>query len=194
MDRTVSQQKKKFVLNYVYAILVGMLVVAGAITIALVGSQNTNKAIVGDETINVSNNTYVVPMKNFTIQKDYSGTELQYNSTLKQWEIHKAIDFLATDDLQVFAVLDGTVSKVYSNYLEGTVVEIAHSNGMVSVYKSLAEDIKVAVGDVVVGGQVIGMAGQTMAQELDGGAHLHLEMLLNGKKVDPNNYLPLGNK
>ena len=133
-------------------------------------------------------------MKNATISKDYSGSELQYNDTLKQWEIHKAIDFKAGDDLDVFAVSNGTVSNVYTNYLEGTVIEITHNNGLTSVYKSLASDVNVKVGDKVSAGQTIGKAGETMAQELNTGAHLHFEMLSNGVKVDPNNYIDLGNK
>lgn len=195
MDRTTSKQKKKFALNYIYATLIGMLVVACSITIAFVNAGKVKPdANVGGESVGVSANTYVVPMRNATIQKDYSGTELQFNDTLKQWEIHKAIDFIATDDTQVFAVANGTVSKVYNNYLEGGVVEISHDNGLVTVYKSLATEINVAVGDIVSAGDVIGNASETMAQELNSGAHLHFEMLVKGVKVDPNNYLPLGNK
>lgn len=195
MNRSASQQKTKFAMNYVYATIIGMLVVACALTIAFVNAGKvTTEAEVGGEGVSVSANTYVVPMRNATIQKDYSGTELQFNDTLKQWEIHKAIDFIASDDTQVFAVANGTVSKVYTNYLEGGVVEISHNNGMVTVYKSLASEINVSVGDVVNAGDVIGTAAETMAQELNTGAHLHFEMLLKGTKVDPNNYLPLGNK
>lgn len=195
MDKTNSQQKKKVVMNYVYAILIGILVIACAVTIALVSVDNSNgRADVGDDGIDVSTTTYVVPMQNATIAKDYSGTELQYNDTLKQWEIHKAIDFIATDNLNVYAVADGTVSNVYTNYLEGTVVEISHSDGIVSIYKSLASDVSVAVGDTVSAGQVIGQVGDSMAQESNTGAHLHFEMTVNGVKVDPNDYLSLGDK
>lgn len=195
MDKTNSQQKKKVVMNYVYAILIGILVIACAVTIALVSANNSNgRADVGDDGVDVSTTTYVVPMQNATIAKDYSGTELQYNDTLKQWEIHKAIDFIATDNLNVYAVADGTVSNVYTNYLEGTVVEISHSDGIVSIYKSLASDVSVAVGDIVSAGQVIGQVGDSMAQESNTGAHLHFEMTVNGVKVDPNDYLSLGDK
>lgn len=195
MDRTTINQKKKFSLNYIYATLIGMFVVACSLTIALVNSGKVqDNANIGGSEVPVSANTYVVPMRNATINKDFSSTELQFNDTLKQWEIHKAIDFVATDDTQVFAVANGTVSKVYNNYLEGGVVEISHNNGLVTVYKSLSTEINVAVGDVVSAGDVIGTAGVTMAQELNSGAHLHFEMLVNGVKVDPNNYLPLGNK
>ncbi len=195
MDRTNSQQKKKIVMNYVYAVLIGILVIACAVTIALVSTNNSNnRADIGDDGIDVSTTTYVVPMQNATIVKDYSGSELQYNDTLRQWEIHKAIDFQAGDDLNVYAVADGTVSNVYTNYLEGTVIEISHSDGIVSIYKSLNSEVSVAVGDNVSAGQIIGQVADSMAQESNTGTHLHFEMTVNGVKVDPNDYLSLGDK
>lgn len=193
MVKNKSIQKKNTI-NYVYAIIVAMLVIACATTIALITSKNTSKASVGNDSVPVSSTIFVVPMQNATIAKDYSGTELQYNETLKQWEIHKAIDFVASDDLNVYAVSSGTVSNVYTNYLDGTVIEISHSNGLVSIYKSLNKEVNVAVGDKVKAGDVIGQVAETMAQELNTGAHLHFEMTSNGTKVDPNNYLDLGNK
>lgn len=194
MNKTKTTQKKNAMWNYVYALIIAMLVVACAVTIALVSAKNTKSASIGNETIPVSSTTFVSPMRNATIAKDYSGAELQFNDTLKQWEIHKAIDFVASDDLNVYAVSDGTVSNVYTNYLEGTVVEIAHKNGLVSIYKSLLKDVNVAIGDVVVAGDVIGQVGESMAQELNTGAHLHFEMTKDGAKVNPNDYLDLGNK
>lgn len=193
MDKSNTQQKKTIVSNYLYATLVGLLVVACALTIALTTASGLNGAEVGP-VVEVSGNTYMLPMQNATLQKDYSGSELQYNDTMKQWEIHKAIDFKAGENLDVMAVASGSVSKVYTNYLEGTVVEIAHSNGVVSIYKSLAKDVAVKVGDKVSAGAVIGKASDSMAQELNCGAHLHFEMTVNGVKVDPNNYLALGEK
>lgn len=196
MQKTATEQKKKVILNYVYATIIGALVVTCAIVIALVNAKpsTTTENIIPNDSIPVATTTYVVPVKNATITKDYSASELQFNDTLKQWEIHKAIDFVASDDLNVYAVTNGTVSNIYTNYLEGTVIEISHSNGLVSVYKSLNNDAKVSVGDKVSAGQIIGTLSETMAQELNTGAHLHFEMLLNGVKVNPNNYLDLGNK
>ena len=193
MDKSKTLQKKN-TWNYIYALIIGMFVVACAITIALVSSNNSTKANVGDTTVPVSSTTFVVPIKDATIAKDYSGAELQYNETLKQWEIHKAIDFVAGEDKNVYAVSDGTVSNVYTNYLEGTVIEIAHKNGLVSVYKSMLKDVSVNIGDVVSAGHVLGQVGETMAQEINVGAHLHFEMTKDGFKVNPNDYLDLGNK
>ena len=195
MDKTKLNQKKSSYWSYIYAGIVAFLVVACAVTIAVVNAKNTtNKANIGGETIEVATNTYVVPMKDATIAKDYSSSELQFNDTLKQWEIHKAIDFVAGEDVNVYAIADGTVSKVYTNYLEGTVIEISHNDGIVSVYKSLNQDIKVSAGQKVSGGNVIGSVSESMAQELKTGAHLHFEMSKNGVKVNPNDYLDLGVK
>lgn len=198
MQKTTSEQKKKVILNYIYATVAGILVVACAIVIALVNA--TPKEIVNtetnikEETVIVAAPTYVVPIKNATISKDYSATELQYNDTLKQWEIHKAIDFLASDDTQVYAISNGTVSNIYTNYLEGTVIEITHDKGLTSIYKSLNKEVKVSVGDKVSAGQVIANVADTMAQELNSGAHLHFELIKNGNKINPADYLDLGSK
>ena len=196
MDKTQNKQKRNNLMSYIYAAIIALLVIACAVTIAFVNAKNTNKsANVGtDDTVQVAATTFVVPLKNATVAKDYSASELQYNETLKQWEIHKAIDFLAGDDLNVYATSDGTISKVYTNYLEGTVIEISHKDGIVSVYKSLNKDVKVSVGDKVNAGAVIASVTESMASELNTGAHLHFEMLKNGTKVNPNNYIDLGNK
>lgn len=193
MDKNKLNQKKSFAVNYVYATLIGILVIACAVTIALVGQYNSNSSgNVGR--IPVAGTTYVVPMKNAVIQKDYSATELQYNDTLKQWEIHRAVDFVGSGDLSVLAIADGTVSNIYTNYLEGTVIEIMHNNNVISIYKSLAKDVNVAVGGKVNAGQTIGQASDSMTQELNTGVHLHFEMTINSTKVDPNDYLALGDK
>ena len=164
--------------------------------IALVNnkSNTTIENITPNEKVPVAVETYVVPIKNATIAKDYSATELQFNDSLKQWEIHKAIDFIATNNTDVFAISNGTISNIYTNYLEGTVIEITHGKGLVSIYKSLDKNVNVSVGDIVTAGQKIGSVSVSMAQELNSGAHLHLEMLLNGVKVNPNNYIDLGSK
>lgn len=193
MDNSKTFQKKNS-WNYIYALIVGMLVVACAVTIALISAKNTSSANISNTTVPVSSSTFVVPMKDATIAKDYSAAELQFNAMLKQWEIHKAIDFVAGEDKNVYAVTNGTVSNIYTNYLEGTVIEIAHKNGLVSIYKSLNKDVNVKVGDIVSAGDVIGQVGETMAQELNSGAHLHFEMTKDGVKVNPNDYLDLGNK
>lgn len=202
MEKSERELRKKVIFNIIYATIIGLLIVACIVTIVAVNGKTVNtknptQSVKPDanikEDVVVSTTTYVVPIKDATIAKDYSATELQYNETLKQWEIHKAIDFIAGENLDVFAITSGTVSNVYNNYLEGTVIEITHNNGLVSVYKSL-EVANVSVGDKVNAGQVIGKVGNSMAQELNAGAHLHFELFENGVKINPSNYLDLGSK
>ena len=198
MNKTNSQpQKKRTLYTCIYALIIGLVILACAIIIATISTQRgkTNQEVGGSEDlVEVSGSSYVVPMFGATVCKDYSSTKLQFNNSLKQWEIHKAVDFLVGEDANVAAIHNGTVSKVYKNHLEGTVIVISHSNGLESIYKSLSENVKVKVGDVVSAGQLIGTASDSMAEEQAMGAHLHLEIHLNGDPVDPNNYLSLGNK
>ena len=194
MERYQTSQRRKLLYSFLYAAIVGLLVLSCAVVISAVNKDKplSSDISIGEE-IQVSSTVFVNPMKNATIVKDYSASELQYNDTLKQWEIHKAVDFVSAESSDVFAVADGRVTNVYTNYLEGTVIEITHANGIVTVYKSLAET-NVAIGDKVGAGQKIGLASESMAQELNAGAHLHFEIFENGIKVNPNNYLDLGSK
>lgn len=197
MNKTQNPQKKRILTTTIYAVIIGLLVLACAIVIATVTSkQNLTNAEIGDSEgdVGVSTTVYVVPVKDATILKDYSATEYQYNDTLKHWEIHKAIDFLAEKGADVYAFADGTVTDVKTNHMEGTYVEITHSNGLVSVYKSMDSKLNVKVGDKVIAGTVIGTVGDQMGKELNSGAHLHFELWRNGDKVDPNDYLALGEK
>lgn len=137
---------------------------------------------------------FLSPLLNFEIEKDYSNSALQYSKTLKQWEAHKAIDFLAEEGTDVYAVMDGTITEVSYNYLMGNVVKLDVGHGLVVVYKSLENDPPVKVGDKVKRGDVIGKVGTTAKSEASDGAHLHLETWLNGENVDPNEYLDLEEK
>ncbi len=199
MNSTKSPQKKKIITTTIYAVIIGLLVIACAIVIAMVSAKQTtnNVADVGggeESDITVSTPTYFVPMKGAVLLKDYSKTEYQFNDTMKHWEIHKAIDLKVGESADVMAIADGTVSEIYTTNLDGTVIKIAHANGLVSIYKSLDSKVNVKVGDRVSGGSVIGTATDSMQYELNSGAHLHLETVLNGVKVDPNDYISLGDK
>ena len=194
--KTQQPQKKRTLLTCIYALIVGLLILACAIIIATITTKRgkTNQEVGTGDVVDVSTSSFVVPMQGATVIKDYSGTKLQYNNSLKQWEIHKAVDFLVGENTDVYAIASGTVSEIYTNHLEGTVVKISHGDGLVSVYKSLDKKVAVKVGDKVSAGSIIGSASNSMVEELNSGVHLHLEILLNGVKVDPNNYLSLDNK
>ena len=186
MEIRKENKFKNFFKRYGAIALAGVFTVAIALTIALTVTDQ------GSE-VSTTNLDFQVPMNNAEILKDYSDTDLQFNEVLNRWEIHLGIDFTSTDTA-VFSVLDGTVTSVSNNSLEGNVVEITHSNGFVSVYSSLADDLLVRDGDTVQKGTQIGNASNTAGREVEEGNQLHFVLLLNGEEVDPNNYLDLQNK
>ncbi|MBQ7880969.1 MAG: M23 family metallopeptidase [Clostridia bacterium] len=189
---TMDKSRKNTIRTIAYAILVAFAIILSTTLIAV----NVNKSSAPSNAsiaVGTTPITYVAPMENASVVKDFSNKELQYNDTLKQWEIHKALDITSDTSNNVLAIANGTVTNVYTNYLEGGVIEITHNNGIKSVYKSL-EDISVKNGDYVNAGDVIASVSSSMARELNTGNHLHFEMFENDLSVNPNNYIDFSNK
>ncbi len=177
--------------KYGYLALLG-LGILGLILIIVFTTTGTSKP----HQEPVVNNTvsFGLPVLDATVSKGFSDKKLQYNETLKQFEIHLGMDFKAVANSDVYAVLDGTVSEIYNDYLEGTVMVISHANNLKSVYGSLDDNITLKVGDTVKKGDIIGKVSASSASELNEGTHLHFEMLENEKEVDPAGYLNIENK
>jgi stage II sporulation protein Q len=98
---------------------------------------------------------------------------------------NSGVDYKSDEIFDVVSILDGTVSKVTENTLLGKIVEITHSNNLISVYQSMSEVI-VSEQDTVVQGQVIGKSGESNIST-DLSNHLHFELILNGKNINPEN-------
>lgn len=137
--------------------------------------------------------TFIMPVKSTTAIEDYTET-LAYNSTLKRYQAHKAIDFFAEDGSPVYAVYDGVISNVETTLLTGTTVTINHGNGLYTVYNSLADGDKVFVGQSVKQGAEIGSVSTSNRQESAEGAHLHFQVIENGEAINPAKYLALDEK
>ena len=65
-------------------------------------------------------------------------------------------------------------------------VEIDHGNGLTTRYGHLSK-IESAVGDTVTRGQLIAYVGSTGRST---GPHLHYELRLNDKSINPRHFLP----
>lgn len=130
---------------------------------------------------------FIAPTINYTIGKGFSDTTLQYNSTLKQWEVHKAIDLLTASNEPVYAIADGTVNSISYNLTNGTYFSITHTNGFVSFYHSVS-DVQVIEGQEVKRGQIIAKTS-TSSGEASEGNHLHFQLMLKGVFVNPNDYI-----
>ncbi|OCT13123.1 hypothetical protein A8709_20465 [Paenibacillus pectinilyticus] len=102
-----------------------------------------------------------------------SAAMIDYNDQLTP---HTAIDLKAKDGaaFDVLAALGGKVTAVEQNPVVGSLVEITHTNGLISVYQSLA-DVKVTKGAEVKKGDIIAKAGRNDFEKEDG-VHLHFEV------------------
>lgn len=98
---------------------------------------------------------------------------------------HAGIDIDANSGDPVTAAAEGVVSfsGIRSGY--GNVVEIDHGNGYKTLYAHNSANL-VRAGDVVRAGQQIAKVGSTGRST---GSHLHFEVLLNGRQVNPRQYL-----
>jgi len=193
-----KQAIKDFFKENIYFFILGSVVLLFSIIVIVATATSTKNNIVSTpiDKEPVSNiTTYYLPVVDATIMKDYSDSELQYNSTLNQWEAHKSIDFVASSGSEVRSITSGKVIDVYSNYLEGNVIKIQHDNGLISEYGSLGEELKVNKGDTVSANAVIGYVSATANAEVKDGAHLHFTMYdESGNKIDPAGYLNISAK
>lgn len=94
---------------------------------------------------------------------------------------HRGADIAGPKGVAVLAAGRGSVTESYYHRSRGWTVEIDHGNGIQTVYSHLNRYF-VAAGDRVEGGDVIGELGNSGRST---GPHLHYEVRLFGKPVDP---------
>jgi murein DD-endopeptidase MepM/ murein hydrolase activator NlpD len=126
---------------------------------------------------------FILPMGNDII-KDFSAGEMVYSETMGDWRVHNGVDFGGSAGNDVGAVADGKITKVYDDVFWGTVVEIDHGNGMTARYCGMKNATCLPEGTQVVKGEKIGTLGH-IPVEISDEDHLHLEILIDGKTVDP---------
>ena len=101
---------------------------------------------------------------------------------------HQGVDFAGKSGAEVVAVADGVVTWSSSRYGFGKLVEINHGNGYATRYAHNSENL-VAVGEEVRKGQTVALMGDTGRAT---GPNLHFEVLRNGKRVNPANFIRQG--
>jgi murein DD-endopeptidase MepM/ murein hydrolase activator NlpD len=98
---------------------------------------------------------------------------------------HRGVDFHAPIGTAVFAVADGVVRSIGTVSGYGNLVEIEHSARLMTRYAHL-DGIEVTTGMPLRAGQRIARVGSTGRST---GPHLHFELILDGKPVNPTPYL-----
>ena len=156
-------------------------------------SQNT---VVAEEapntaTANISENmsVYAWPVTG-ELERTHSMEQLAYDVTMRDWRTHEGVDIVAPLGETVLAAHSGSVESIVEDDLYGTIVTVNHGDGTRTVYANLAAMPAVNVGDWVEPGNVIGSVGTTALCEIGQGTHLHFAVTVDGKSVDPMEYLP----
>jgi murein DD-endopeptidase MepM/ murein hydrolase activator NlpD len=100
-------------------------------------------------------------------------------------DFHPGVDFNGQRGADVLAVAGGVVSFAGSKPGYGNVVEIDHGNGYMTRYGHNDRNI-VQAGDPVKAGEVISKMGRTGRAT---GVHVHFEVWLNGRLLNPSEYI-----
>ena len=97
--------------------------------------------------------------------------------------IHPYIDVTAAEETVVKSTLDGTI--IYAGWSEedGNIIQIQHTDDIISIYKHLDKLLK-KTGDKVKAGTPVAVLGNTSS-----GTPLHFELWHKGETVDPTLYI-----
>ena len=101
-----------------------------------------------------------------------------------QTRSHTGLDIASNQGTSVYAADGGKVTMAGWNGGYGNCIMIDHGNGYVTLYGHL-NGFAISQGDTVSQGQTIGYVGSTGTST---GSHLHCEVLLNGSRIDPEQF------
>ena len=109
----------------------------------------------------------------------------RWEPILNLFRPHEGVDIAAPLGTSIRAPADGRVMFVGPRLGYGLVVELDHGGGVKTLYAH-CERILVQDGDYVAAGAVIAKVGST---GLSTAPHVHFEVIVNGRHVDPLEYL-----
>lgn len=126
--------------------------------------------------------TYIKPISGGRASSGFGGRRAPTKGASSN---HKGQDWAVPTGTAVYASSGGTVAKAGWGSGYGYVVYINHADGRQTRYGHLSK-VLVKAGQTVKQGEKIALSGNT---GISTGPHLHFEILINGKQVNPLNYL-----
>ena len=125
------------------------------------------------------------PMLYFYISSDYGNRKHPKTGKVS---FHHGVDLAGTWQENVRVTAPGTVIYAGTEGSFGKVVRVQHDFGIVTTYAHLAR-ITVRLGDYIGENHVIGKMGNTGRSA---GAHLHYEVRVDDKSIDPVKFMTVG--
>lgn len=130
-----------------------------------------------------------LPVEPLRITSKYGDRTEEVKNIPNATKWHDGVDLgrnkAVSGDCPILAVMDGIVSESCYNKYRGWMVILNHGNGVQTLYQHLKAQ-SFPVGTKVSAGQQIAVMGQT---GIGAGLHLHFELRVNGKCIDPTPYL-----
>ncbi len=112
-----------------------------------------------------------------------SGFGIRHHPILGYTKMHTGVDWAGPSGTPIYASGNGTVEKAGWESGYGKYIRIRHTNGYETAYGHMSAFARgIEEGQRVRQGQVIGFMGST---GLSTGSHLHYEILVNSRFVDP---------
>lgn len=192
----------------------GLIVVCGAILLYYILGNIINYNLVPEDTyvtntlIDDNNDTLEVQQEienkvikpftsnEVTISKYYyqsTDEEARQQQSLIKYENiympNTGILYSSDNEFEIVSVLDGKVTSMKEDEILGNIIEIEHSNGLITIYQSV-KDVKVKTGDVVKQGDVIAMSGSNKLEQEKENC-LHFETYKEGSLINPEEFYNL---
>jgi len=118
--------------------------------------------------------------------QDQQNSLIYYENIYMQ---NTGVMYVGDNEFNVVAVLDGKVKNIKDDSIMGKIVEIEHSNNLITIYQSL-QSTNLSVGQEVKQGEIIGLSGKN--EIVDSGKFaLHFEVYKNGELINPEDFYKL---
>lgn len=179
----------------VVAILIVAAVAARRNSITHTDSDTDTNSEINTDTPTIDENEDILPTFSLPvsgeISVDYSDSIPVFSQTMNDYRTHLGVDIGAELGSDVLAVAGGTVTNVWNDPFMGTCVSIEHSGNAVSIYKNLAPTVSegIIIGAEVKSGDIIGAVGESAMNEIADEPHLHYELMVDNKHVDPKDHI-----
>ena len=118
------------------------------------------------------------PIENGTITSKFG---YRISPITKKFSLHSGLDIASPENSEIHCVYNGIVLKVDENDVRGKYLVVKHSDSLITTYNHCNE-LLVKEGEKIKKGETIALVGSTGWST---GPHLHFEMKLNGKYINP---------
>jgi murein DD-endopeptidase MepM/ murein hydrolase activator NlpD len=130
-------------------------------------------------------NSVFLPMPNAQVMSAFADRRTyRFNGEAVDQQDHLGFDLASVRRAPIPSANAGRVVLARYFGIYGNTVVVDHGYGLLSLYAHLSE-LRVAEGETVERGQVVGASGET---GLAGGDHLHFTMMLHGLAVSPKEW------